>query len=311
MTRAMIAALLAVLLAAPAAAVAAPYSPHVALALPTAAGPATPAAVSATITQAQGEEPTRTIEARLPGSFGFNNGFTVVGCKAAEEQTGVCPESSRIGSIEADSPFGRAAGGLYITEDFRLLGLLIADLLVPLKVTGVLLVEAGQQITARFDDLPQLPSTRMSVAFDGGDRTPLALPRDCGTHVIQVRLVSASGVVRESDHPVTVKGCRAIPALSSARVDRARVQLGAPVTLSWRPGRAAVRTDVTLRRLRGGLWHELGSVRVPARTGTNRLRVGPRWRGRTLAGGHYRLATVAVDAHGTRSLTRTVDFRVR
>lgn len=304
MRRAALAVVVAIVAAASAPAAQAAYAPHAEMVVPTAGGPASPAAIDATITQASGEEATQLVEARLPGAFGFNSAFALVGCAPADEQARRCPDSARIGSIEADSSFGSARGPLFLTEDFRLHGVVEAyGGLFRFPVTGVLQVLPGQQIVVRFADLPAVPTTRMRLALDGGDRTPLALPRDCGRQVIALRLVSHAGTERRSEHPFTVSGCRGLPALEALRFGRGGV-------LRWRVGAGVARTDVTLLALRGGRWHERGTRHVPARAGTNRLRIAGRWRGRTLAPGRFRAEAVAVAADGTRSLARHADFTV-
>jgi len=287
------------------------YAPRVELTVPADGGPSSPAAVSSLITQEDGEDATRTIEARLPGTFGFNAAFALVGCTAQEERAAACPESSRIGVLEADSPFGPASGTMHLTEDFRLFGKIEAyGGLVRLTVNGVMEVLPGQEVVVRFDDLPEVPSRRMRLALEGGTRTPLALPRDCGTHVIKVRLVSHAGDVRDSEHPVLVAGCPRVPEILSARVDRARVAPRSGALLRWRLRGDAVRTEVTLRELVRGRWHERGTVPVATTAGVQTLRVGPRWRGSRLRAGRYRAVLVVVAADGTRSLQETVDLRL-
>jgi hypothetical protein len=149
----------------------------------------------------------------------------------------------------------------------------------------------------------------MRLALDGGTRTPLALPRDCGTHVIKVRLISHAGAVRDSEHPVTVGGCRVVPVVSRPRVERVRGPGGSSLRLRWTVRGAHARTDVTLQRLVRGRWHELGRRAVAAVPGTQILRVGSRWRGVRLGVGRYRFELVAVAADGSRSLAEHVDLR--
>jgi hypothetical protein len=272
-------ALALLLLALPASAHAA-YDPHVTMQVPAAGGPGAPAAFAATITQATGEDSHRTIEARLPGTFGFNAGFV----RSAEP----------IGRIRATSVFGPADGELFLTEDFRVVGA-IAGLggLVRIPFEGILEVLPGQEIVLRFDALPDVAATSLALTMDGGAHTPLALPRRCGTHVVAVRLVGRSGDVRRSEHPVTVSGCpRALPKVTQPRVARG--------VLRWKTSGAA-RTEVTLRRLTHGAWREVGR-RTTART-TMRL-----WRLRR--GARHAVALVAIGADGARSLTQVVDLRV-
>lgn len=301
---------LAAAAAAPATAHAA-YAPRVEIALSgTTPGGAT--GMRSTLLQAQGEEATRSVEATLPGAFGFNSGLTATGCPPAAEQAARCPEASRIGTLDAQSPFGSAHGSLFLTTDFRLHGVVDAyGGLFRFVVTGVMRVLPGQAIVVRFDDLPPIPTTRMSLAIDSGARSPLALPRVCGTHEVAVRLESHGGTARTSTQAVTVGGCRALtPAPLALRLDRRRIPAGGATTLRWRVRGAVSHTTVSLLHLEHGRWYDLGARRVRARPGANALRVGPRWRGRVLRTGAHRLEVATVGPDGRRSVTLRADLRV-
>jgi hypothetical protein len=262
------------------------YSPSVSLTVPAEGGPGSPAAVSAVVTQPANDDPTRTIEARLPGTFGFNSAFVSAGCSAADEAKSACPDSARIGSIAVSSPFGEATGSVFLTEDFRLLVMVNAyGGLVRFTSEGLMQVLPGQEIIVRFDNLPALPVTRMALAMDGGARTPLALPRDCGTSEIAAVLTSHGGEVRESVHPVVVSGCRDLPRVGRVRV-RGRV-------VSW--GRDGL-TEVRLLRRSGAVWRSVWVRRVVS----DHVRLG------RLRAGRYRVELVAVDDDGRRSLVRRV-----
>lgn len=286
------------------------YDPHVEIVVPTAGGPGSPAAMTSTLTQRDGEDATRTIEARLPGTFGFNSGFAISGCAPADERAGACPDASRIGRLEASSPFGEARGTLHLTDDFRLWGRIDAyGGLVRLAVNGVMEVLPGQVVVVRFDGLPDLPVRRLSLALDGGGRTPLALPRTCGEHVIGLRLVSQRGEERAGEHRVTVDGCPQIPEIVSARLDRSRVRAGAGTVLRWRVADARA-TRVELQGLRGGRWVPRGIRTVTASSRRQALRVGPRWDGRRLARGRYRVVVTPLGSDGARGHRRALSLRI-
>ncbi len=266
-------ALVAVLLAFPAAASAA-YVPQVTLSA--GGGPGAPAAINATITQAPGEDSHRTIEARLPGTFAFNTGFA----------RGDAP----IGRINAESVFGPASGELFLTADYRVVGSITGlGGLVTVPFNGILEVLEGQRIVLRFDNLPDVAATRLSLQMDGGTHTPLALPRSCGTHTIAIRLVGRAGDERVSQHAIDVSGCRgALPTVNAARVTQG--------VLRWR-ARGAARTDVVLRRLVRGTWRELARRSTTA----PRLRL---WRLRR--GARHAVALTPIAADGTRGLTHVL-----
>src|SRR5919198_516500 len=86
--------------------------------------PASAPAIVSTLTQSQGESATRRISVRYPTAFGFNPGFSVVGCTAAQEKADACPESSRIGTTRAVTLIGSFSGPVYLSEDYRVLAYL-------------------------------------------------------------------------------------------------------------------------------------------------------------------------------------------
>ncbi len=62
----------------------------------------------------------------------------------------------------------------------KLLGHIKAD-----KTTG--------QLTATFADNPELPFSKFTLAFKGGDTAPLANPSTCGTHTTTTALTPWGG----------------------------------------------------------------------------------------------------------------------
>jgi hypothetical protein len=105
-----------------------------------------------------------------------------------------CPESSKIGSVEATTPvLDRVpTGSLYIAKPYQNpFGSLIAlYLVVKVPDRGVLVKLAGQittdpqtgQITTVFDDVPQLPVSGFKLHFREGSRAPLITPPACGSY---------------------------------------------------------------------------------------------------------------------------------
>jgi hypothetical protein len=111
-----------------------------------------------------------------------------------------CPQSSRIGSVELESPLLRSAatGHLYLGEErpgdrFRLL--IAAS--IPgssIKLVGSLHADPlTGSLSANLADLPQLPITRLSLEIDGGPRALLATPRNCGQVSATALLTPYSG----------------------------------------------------------------------------------------------------------------------
>jgi hypothetical protein len=105
-----------------------------------------------------------------------------------------CPETSKIGSVEAVSPVidRLATGSLYIAKPYENpFGSLVALYMV-LKVPdrGLLVKLAGEvvpnpltgRLTTIFDDIPQLPVGEFKLHFREGARAPLVTPAACGSH---------------------------------------------------------------------------------------------------------------------------------
>src|SRR3954453_16254075 len=105
-----------------------------------------------------------------------------------------CPETSKIGSVEATTPvIDRAPkGSLYLAKPYQNpFGSLLALYMV-LKVPdrGVLVKLAGEvrtdpesgQNTTVFDDIPQLPVGSFHLHFREGARAPLVTPYSCGSY---------------------------------------------------------------------------------------------------------------------------------
>jgi hypothetical protein len=104
-----------------------------------------------------------------------------IGLGNASEPT--CPDASKIGSAEVDSPLSAhpLTGSIFLGSP--------TDIYVVAEGGGVLLKLHGVQIpnfatgqlTTTFDNNPQLPFTDLKLNFFGGPRAALATPQTCGT----------------------------------------------------------------------------------------------------------------------------------
>lgn len=107
--------------------------------------------------------------------------------------TPTCPEASKIGSLELESPLirGVLTGEMYLAEQNEnpfgsVFGLYVV---VQDSVTGVLIKIAGRanadpntgQITGTFNENPQLPFSDLKLHFFGGPRAEFATPESCGS----------------------------------------------------------------------------------------------------------------------------------
>lgn len=125
-----------------------------------------------------------------------------------------CPESSKIGTIEIDTPLldKPLAGSVYLARQRdNPFGSLLSIYLVArgpglvVKLPGK--VEAhpiSGQLTATFDDNPQLPFANLHIEFKGGDRAPLVLPKRCGTYTTNAVLTGWNGTVAASTSSFSV-----------------------------------------------------------------------------------------------------------
>jgi hypothetical protein len=104
-----------------------------------------------------------------------------------------CPEASKIGSLELESPLipGILTGSIYLAaqNENPFHSTLAGYIVVNDPVTGVVLKIAGElkanpstgQITGTFDENPQLPFSDLKLHFFSGPRAPVATPESCGT----------------------------------------------------------------------------------------------------------------------------------
>jgi len=111
-----------------------------------------------------------------------------------------CPESSKIGSVELETPLlpGVLHGEVFLAaQDENPFGSTFATyIVVNDPVTGVVLKLAGElksnpttgQLVAVFDETPQLPFSDLKVHFFGGPRAELATPPDCGIYTTNSEL---------------------------------------------------------------------------------------------------------------------------
>jgi hypothetical protein len=105
-----------------------------------------------------------------------------------------CPEASKIGSLELESPLipGVLTGAIYLAaqNENPFGSTFAAYVVVDDPVTGVLLKIAGEfkpdphtgQMTSYFPENAQLPFSDLKLHFFGGPRASLATPDNCGTY---------------------------------------------------------------------------------------------------------------------------------
>jgi hypothetical protein len=130
-----------------------------------------------------------------------------------------CPASSKIATAEITTPLLQAPlkGSVYLAEQSNNpFGTLVALYLV-VEGEGVVIKVPGRvdldpstgQLTATFDNNPQLPFDELNVQFDSGPRAPLVTPPTCGTYTTRTEMTSwASSTPVVLDTPMTIdEGC--------------------------------------------------------------------------------------------------------
>lgn len=116
-----------------------------------------------------------------------------------------CPDESKLGNVEIKTPLlaETLRGAMYLaTPHQNPFGSLLAVYLtvddpargVLVKLPGRIETDAGTgQITAVFDQNPQLPFESLKVSLLGGERSPLTTPTVCGDYAAHGVLTSWSG----------------------------------------------------------------------------------------------------------------------
>jgi hypothetical protein len=114
-----------------------------------------------------------------------------------------CPDSSKLGTIEIDTPLLEAPlrGSIYLArQNENPFNSLVAIYLVA-RGNGVTLKLAGKieldpqtgRVVTTVENSPQLPFEELKVDFNGGPRAPLVNPHTCGTYQTTAQMTPWSG----------------------------------------------------------------------------------------------------------------------
>lgn len=139
---------------------------------------------------------------------------TQIALDSAADDT--CPDSSRIGDVTLTTPLldSPMQGAIYLAKPHDNPSNSLLALYMSIKGSGALVKLAGSidldpktgQLTATFDDNPQLPFSNLHMEFRGGDRAPLVNPSTCGTKTTTAQLTSWSGQVTTSTSTFDISG---------------------------------------------------------------------------------------------------------
>jgi hypothetical protein len=205
-----------------------PFSPAVTV-VPTSSSADSPSGLSVDlhIPQTENAEGLSTADLKkavvnLPTGMSINpssaNGLGA--CSAGEieiagPRPATCPDDSKIGSVSIETPLLKVplTGSVYLaSQRENKFGSLLATYIVA-ESRGVVIKLAGQietgpsgQITATFDENPQLPFEDLRVEFSGGSKAALVTPPGCGTYFTTASLTPWSGkapVVSTSSFQIT------------------------------------------------------------------------------------------------------------
>lgn len=124
-----------------------------------------------------------------------------IGLSSAAAPT--CPDASKLGTVTIDTPLlaSPLQGSIYLAaqndnpfNSMLALYLVAQGSGVTIKIPGRITPDAVTgQLTATFDDAPQLPFTKLSLHFDGGSRAVLSNAPTCGPQTTTARMTSWSG----------------------------------------------------------------------------------------------------------------------
>lgn len=130
-----------------------------------------------------------------------------------------CPASSRIGSVMIETPLlAQPLEGdvILAKQNDNPFNTLLA-MYMAVKGPGLYLKLPGKveldpqtgQLTASFENTPQLPFSHLRLELEGGDRAPLVAPSTCGRFVSHAEITSWASVTPVSiDIPMTIdEGC--------------------------------------------------------------------------------------------------------
>ncbi len=161
-----------------------------------------------------GTPPLRTVTVTLPEGTSLSPGLGVglQACSDALFAQDACPDASKVGTVEVRTPLlaEPLIGAVYIgsptsTEKYRLL-LNAGTSAVDIHIVGNARPDAATgQLTASFEDLPQLSFSELKLDFFGGADAALANPANCGPATSVAQFASYAGQTAASSSTFTVQ----------------------------------------------------------------------------------------------------------
>lgn len=212
----------------------------------------------------------KSTEVKLPPGVVINppGADGLVACADADLRVGAkgastCPNASKVGDVDIDVPvLGETLkGGIFVRPSkpgnmFRI-ALVASGAGVNVKIPGEIYPDpVTGQITARFENTPQVPFSELRTRFFGGSRGVLSMPRVCGGHTAQASFTPWSGGAVKSSS-----------AAFSLDQDCAFGGFGPVVTAGTRSATAGASSPFSFRMSRGDSDEMLGGVKIQLPTG--------------------------------------------
>ena len=179
-------------------------------------------------------------------------------CTQAQFDARACPDTTKFGTASAQSPLlpGALSGTVYLVAQPKgalpKLAFYLDNALTSLRFDGIVALTGGR-IATTFDNLPDVPLDRFSLALDGGPKGALTASGDLCTQALglDAQFVAHAGTTLTARQPITVDGCTA--------AQRAALRPSATASLSKRTS-GSPELRVTAKKAKNGV--RLKSVKV-------------------------------------------------
>jgi hypothetical protein len=165
-----------------------------------------------TITQADHQAAMKRTVVSLPAGIGVDLKNLSSICTDAQLGAGACPAGSKIGTVTAQTPLLPAAlsGGVYLTQGAKLGALpgIALDLGI-IRLKGS--VALGTRLVTTFDDVPDVPLSRLVLNLTGGSKAVLKTSKSLCDQVptVEAQYGAHSGASGKETVNATVVGCGA------------------------------------------------------------------------------------------------------
>lgn len=166
--------------------------------------------LNVTISQPAGQAAQRKTVVSLPAGIGVDLKNLSSVCTDAQLNSGACPAGSKIGTVTAQTPLLPTAlsGGVYLTQGAKLGALpgIALDLgIIRLKGT----VGLGTRLVTTFDNIPDVPLSKLTLSLTGGPKAALKTIKDiCTTSpTVLADYTAQSGATSRETVKATPVGC--------------------------------------------------------------------------------------------------------